>query len=779
METVGHRLPLFSVFFLCGVCAAQYFPGLPHPLWFLLAIPLAWALWRWRALWPLLALVLGLIWAFTRAAWILHYSLPPALIGQDIWISGRVASLPTATPYALQFVFDTETLTSGDRAYPSLGRVRLRWYDQGAPPSLQAGERWRFKVRLKPPRGYQNPGGFDYEAWLFRQRIRATGYVRDDADNKRLSPAPLIHVDRWRQNIAATIKSSLHSEAAGLLNALAVGVRDGVTLTQWDVLRRTGTAHLLAISGLHVGLAAGLGMLLGAGLWRCSVRLLLWRPAQQAGAVLGLLVAFCYAALAGFSIPTQRALIMIVVLMLACLSRRPVWSAQVLGIALLLVLLWDPLAVLDAGFWLSFTAVAVIFWALLKQQHQTNSIWLRRIKRWWQVQWLLWLMLSPLLLALFGQVALTSPLANLIAVPVVAFVVVPLVLTGVACHAVGLTPIAIGTWQWAAEVLMQLWPFLDGLANVELGVWRGAGPSGWTLAAAVLGVMILALPRGMRGRGLGVFLVLPALFPTPAPIADGTFKGTVLDVGQGLAMVVQTRKHTLLYDTGARYRSGFDLGTAVVVPYLRQYAYRHGLMGPVQVDTLVISHGDNDHIGGLQSVFASTRVVRRLSSVPQKVPGASACVTGQSWQWDGVRFEVLHPAHAAVPAHNNASCVVKITGRYGSMLLTGDIEAQVEQRLLQHRAKLRSDVLLVPHQGSQTSSTAEFIAAVQPQLAVVSTGYHNRYGHPHPKVVTRYKQAQIPFYDTAVSGALIVKFDEGGISLDEQREQGRRYWFSP
>ncbi len=756
---------------MMGIAALQWLPALPSLLWSVclpVALLVAWRRPRWR--WAALALA-GFLWALLHAHWLLARELPHDLEGVDVQVVGRVAGLPERDGERLRFLFDVETLTRQGRSYRTPGRIRLSWY-RDAPP-LTSGETWRLQVRLKRPRGYRNPGGFDYERWLFSAGIRATGYVRVHADNGHLADAwrGRAGVDAVRARGVAAMSRLLPDAAGrGVLAALGLGYRGDIDDAQWTVLRRTGTSHLVAISGLHVGLVAGLVFLLVRAGWARWPRAALWLAAPRAEAAAAVLGALGYAALAGFSIPTQRALIMVTVVMGAVLAARALRPARTLFVALALVLAWDPGALLGVGFWLSFAAVGVILWTLVGERGGRPA-W----RRWVSVQGAVTLGLFPLLALAFGQVSLVAPLANLLAIPWVGFVVVPLTLAGVVF--LPLSDTLAGLLLHGAHVaLSALWPLLEGLADLPVALWQLPEPPLWTLPLAAAGVLALLLPRGIPLRALGAVMLMPVALVAahPGPPAQG-FRLTLLDVGQGLAMVVRTARHTLVYDTGPGFASGFDTGAAVVVPYLRSVGVQH-------VDRLLVSHGDSDHSGGVASVLAALPVEDlRRAPQPGEALHADNCQAGQRWVWDEVEFAVLNPVAGFddPQEENDHSCVLRIRAGGHAALLTGDIERRAEVGLVRRdREALSADLVVMPHHGSATSSTRAFVAAVRPRLAWVSSGYANRWGFPKPEVVLRYREVGAEVWDSARYGALEISVDpRRGLSAPRRwRLEARHYW---
>ncbi|MFA6310672.1 MAG: DNA internalization-related competence protein ComEC/Rec2 [Sterolibacterium sp.] len=733
---------------------------------------------------PIGAFLLGLAWAGGMAQQRLADALPETNEGRDIRVVGVISGMPQRFDNGLRFDF---TVEQAEAAVPT--QISLAWYrnwrsdaeempeDQTtAPPQLHAGERWQFTVRLKRPHGNLNPDGFDYEAWLLEAGIRATGYVRPAADNLRRDDfvmTPANTIERWRENIREGFQRALPGRPyAGILVALAVGDQRAIDAEQWRVFARTGITHLMSISGLHVTMFAGLAYALLNWLWRRSPALMLRVPAQRAAVVGGFAAALGYCLIAGFAVPAQRTLYMLAVVAVALWTRRSASASRVLALALLLVLLLDPWAVLAAGFWLSFGAVAVLFYignARLGPGH-----WLLA---WGRAQWAVTIGMIPALLLLFQQFSLVSPLANAIAIPVVSFVITPLALASV-------LPLCGFLLEPAHLVTAALMAFINWLADLPWAVWQQHAPPTWAWLSALLGSAWLLLPRGFPARWLGSVLMLPVLFVPPQRPAAGEVALTVLDVGQGLAMHIQTASHDLLYDTGPAYTLEANSGNRVIVPYLRA-------LGVQRLDGLIVTHQDTDHSGGAEAVLealpvgwlmSSLAFEHRLSAAPVE---ARPCLAGQSWEWDGVRFTLLHPPAAQYQAPtrrtNDMSCVLKVANAHGSVLLTADIEALSERALLarygaEPGGPLRSDVLVVPHHGSRNSSTPEFIAAVGARQAIFPVGYRNSFGHPRADVVERYRLSGASLRRTDLEGALTVRLAAAGPRIVTERDERRRYW---
>ena len=790
--------------FALGVCLLQQQPQLPPLAWALLLVPL---LVLWWSLSPhaadgrgakLAALLLanamfaaaGYFYAAAWAQWRLADRLAPQWEGVDLSVTGVVAGLPQPFERGVRFDFEVEQVEPAEAQLPR--RIALSWYNGSSREEFQdiafirAGERWRFSVRLRRPHGSANPQGFDYESWLLQRAIGATGYVRP-GDKTRLDdlvPRPAYLIERAREILRERHWDTLPGYPyAGILTALAIGDQNAIDARQWQLFARTGVSHLMSISGLHVTMVASLFAALVHWLWRRSSALMLALPARKASALAMFLAAFAYCLIAGFAVPAQRTVYMVGVVALALWANRISSVSRVLCLALLLVLLLDPWAVLAPGFWLSFGAVAVILYVAtgrLRARQELvpgHGLALRHsLVQWGRIQWAITLALAPLLLVWFQQMSLVSPLANAVAIPLVSLVVAPLALAGSVLPLDSILELA------HAVMAGQMW-LLEWCDGLPLAVWQQHAPAAWTVALALAGTSWLLLPRGVPARWLGLTLLLPMFAVTPPAPAPGAAWITVLDVGQGLAVFVQTERHALLYDTGPAYSPEADSGTRVILPYLRA-------SGIARLDAMVVTHDDNDHAGGAAAVLSGVPVGVLYSSLSASHPALLVapayrlpCAAGQGWDWDGVRFDMLHPtagsyADTAIKP-NDRSCVLKISGAHGTMLLTGDIEARSEQELLERAPQvLRADVLVVPHQGSRTSSTEDFIAAVRPRWAVLPVGYRNRFGHPKEEVVERYRASGAHMLRTDSAGAVLVRLEGEGISVRPYRGLRRRYWYS-
>ena len=774
--------------FAAGVWWLQHQPQLP-PGWMLalMAAPAAAALFFLRSerrswSWPVRAaagMALGFAWAAAAAHARLADALDPAWEGRDLALTGVIAELPQPVDRGARFEFAVESVQPAQAAVPR--RVLLAWYNGLSPEEFQevapvrAGERWRLTVRLRRPHGLANPHGFDYEAWLLERDIRATGYVRPGGLQRLndLVPQPAYVLARQREKLRERFWDVLpDAPHAGVLVALAIGEQRAIDSAQWRLFARTGVSHLMSISGLHVTMIAGLAAWLVMALWRRSERLTLRIPAQKAAAVAGFLGALGYCLLSGFAVPAQRTLYMVGVVALALWLNRSSVPSRVLALALALVLLLDPWAVLEPGFWLSFSAVAIIFY--LGTARPSRGHWL---EQWGAVQWGITVGLAPLMLVLFQQVSLVSPLANAVAIPLVSFVITPLAIAG------AVLPFDF-LLHAANFVLESMMPLLEQLAQLDAAVWQQHAPVGWTLAFALVGSFWLLAPRGFPARSLALVLFLPLFFVAPDPPGEAVARITFLDVGQGMAVAVRTRRHALTYDAGPAWGPGSDKssdsGMRVVVPYLRGE-------GVDRLDAVIVSHDDSDHSGGAGSVLESLPAGMLISSlqrdhpIQRLAPFRIPCRAGLGWEWDGVRFRFLHPGTLQIIdpwlTTNDRSCVLKIEAARGSVLLAGDIGRLAEQALLaRDPAALRSDLVLAPHHGGVGSSSDDFVSAVAPSYAVFSVGYRNRFGHPKEDVVERYRRTGAVMLRSDRDGAMTVELDTKEIQVHPYRDEERRYW---
>lgn len=694
----------------------------------------------------------------------LSHGLDPGLEGRDIMITGTVTGMPDDQGRRTRFRLAVDRAERDGASVTVPAVVRLNWYGTDR-PDIESGMRWRLGARLERARGFANPGTFDYALWLFRAGIGATGYVREPETARRLADAAGSSLAAGRERLRKHLQPLMPAgTGGGILMALALGHRGGIAPEDWDVLRATGTTHLVAISGLHIGIVALLGFQCGRLVWRVAGPLRRLGPRPVIQAWIGLAAAAAYAALAGFALPTVRALLMLTVALATIVLRRRARPLEGLATAAVAVLLFDPLAPLGSSFWLSFGAVAAILYLVTGRVGPVA-----RAQRWIGLQLGITIVLTPLLLGFFGQASLVAPLTNLIAIPWISLVVVPVTLAGTTVAAVW-PDCAQLLFALADSALTPLWRLLRACAHWPLAEWHGARPTLPLLLLALAGVILLIAPRGMPGRGAGALALLPLLLWHPARPDEGGLRLDLLDVGQGLAAVVRTRDHTLVYDTGARFSARFDAGSAVVVPFLRAQGVR-------RIDALVLSHLDNDHAGGRDAVLRELAPATVWSSAPHRLERESRlCGRGRGWTWNGVAFRFLHPDPDDALTGNDASCVLRIDAPGGSMLLPGDIEATAEWRLLARGAELDADVVVAPHHGSATSSTPAFVRAVDPEHVLYAVGYRNRWDFPRPEVVRRWSPATGMGTDCA--GAIRVSIPpETGVSEPQGwRQSAQRFW---
>jgi competence protein ComEC len=783
---------LFSLAFLLGTCALQQQASLPEVrvvlggLAALLALLLLPA--HARVARGVVLVVAGGLSGFGTAAWRAEVRLADALPVEwewrDVEVVGVIASLPQWSEKGVRFVFDVERVMTAGAHLPE--RVSLTWYaergkggsDDVAPPAVKAGERWRATVRLKRPRGLANPHGFDFEPWALERGIRATGYVRSREGTERLAAQvdgwPFT-LHRWRGEIRDSMQAHLgEARLGGVLVALAIGDQDAIVPEDWETFWRTGVGHLMSISGLHITMLAALAFAIAFFAWVRMPRLALWIPARKVAVVAGTLTALAYALMTGYAVPAQRTFVMLAAIALCVLLERHGSASRVLALAALAVVLLDPWAVLSSGFWLSFGAVGAIFYAMALRTGPAL-----RFHAAFTEQLAVTVIMVPMLVALFQEVSLVSPLANAFAIPIVSLVVVPLALAGAFLPLPFLLDAAHALMTW-------LMIPLEWLASLPLAMLESHAPAGWTVAAAVVGALWLLAPRGVPMRCAGFVWMTPMFVVLPMRPGPGEAWLDVLDVGHGLAVIVRTRFHALAYDAGPSWSADSDSGSRIVVPFLRGE-------GVGRLDGLVLSHADDDHYGGAASVVRARHPAWLLSSLVSSDPlhalaiESRRCEAGQRWSWDGVVFDVLHPhagMYSEIPGRkarkeNDRGCVLRVATANSAALLSGDVEGRSEGEMLARDATLlRADVLVVPHHGSKTSSTGPFIDVVAPRWALFSVGYRNRFRHPHEVVVERYRERGVERRRTDLEGALhvVMPAESGGRVSVEGYAVRQRYW---
>lgn len=743
--------------------------------------------WRWFVGF---SMVSGILLGSLLGYYLLNIQLPLLLDGQQFQVIGIVEGLPQSTQKKERFIFRIDSLIDkAGHKVPSLqGRkIQLSWYyRKDRSLVLKPGQRWSLTVKLKRPRGFVNPAGFDYQAYLLQKKISATGYVINQQATRLLEQdCRQIVVDCVRWWIKRRLVSQLsYPLAIGPMLALVLGDTSQLDNQQWDLLRHTGTAHLLAISGLHIGIAATVGFFIGklclhvgALFFPFFIRL------HHFPALASIMVASFYSLLAGMSLPTQRALIMVLLFHLGSLFYRSLRPYFVLVCALTMVAVLDPLAVYNQGFWLSFLAVSLLFYGFMGRRHRNKTLFGRVFYSLVKSQWVLVIgLFLPSVLLLQG-VSLSAPMVNLFAVPLVSFVIVPLLfllLFLMSVSVVGVFESAYKALYIFVELLIQwLLNILSWFTDIDF--WTPAiitSPPFGVVIIASIGILWLLAPKGIPARYLGLLCFLPLWFSNEKPLALSI---TFMDVGQGTAVIVRTQQHTLVYDTGRVFSQHFNAGQHIIVPYLRSE-------GIANIDRLVVSHNDSDHVGGVIGLLENMNTMSILSGQPLK--NAVPCTEGQQWEWDGVTFEILWPNSAMAKKlltdqmikDNNTSCVLLVSFFGKKILLAGDIEKQVEQQLLDNQSVGPIDILLVPHHGSKTSSSLAWLSQLRPTWAIVTAGFNNPYNHPHPEVIKRYQQVGSQWLNTATAGAIRFSIadnadEHGGWRLERWRLDNRRYWY--
>ena len=766
-RTSPFALPLAAAL-VAGATLALRLPALPAAGWLLAGLvagAAGWLFGRRMALRVPGALLAGFTLCALHAAWALSLQLPVDHERSDVVLTGRVVGLPEHDDDRTRFLFRVGR-SEDNPEYLRGRKLRLAWYDgwgdRGSRRGeIEAGSAWSFTARVRAPRGLRNPGWFDGEKQSLARRIAAIGYIRDAEPVERLGEAR--GMDAWRDAMAGRIDASVASDSSRYVRALALGDTRQLAEADWEALRATGLTHLIAISGFHVGLVAGFFALLGAGIWRLLPGLGRWLPRPQAAAIVALAGALFYAAVAGWELPTVRTVLMIGVVVVARMARRSLRVADSLALAAVAVTLVDPLSLLTAGFWLSFAGVAWLVWCLPRVDEQ------RLVPGFLTAQWVATLGLLPLTAVLFGQASLAGPVANLVAIPWWSLVVVPLALLGTGLEAV---QAGWGGWAWrlAAWCFDLSWPLFGWLAESRFSLWWLPEARWYALPLALVGAFWLLLPRGVPGKALAVLLWLPLLWPDRELPRHGEAELVVLDVGQGLSVLVRTARHAYLYDMGPAVPDGYDAGERVVVPALLALGVRrlHGA---------IVSHSDADHAGGLGAVMRRFPARARFAPRGSGIEGTAPCLAGTGWEADGVRFRFLHPTLHFPYIRNEASCVLRVESAHGVALLMGDVGEIIEREMMRRDPdSIRADVVLAGHHGSRTSSDPTFVNATGASHALMSAGYGNRFGHPHEQVEYRWSRAGAGVLSTATGGALRVRLGEGGATVEQRRQAHPRLW---
>ncbi|MBB5016807.1 competence protein ComEC [Chitinivorax tropicus] len=783
--TPVQRFWLSGLGLVAGILALQSCATLPSLGALLALLPICLICWSLHARFPRLAWVLlgfslGAAWALCLAHQRMADRLPKEWEGKAIEIEATLVDLPDPTAGGVRIKARVDQVLTRDAQVPSLIQLSL-YGDPTTLPVFAPGQRWQFGVKLRRPHGNANPHGFDFEAWMLEQSLRAVGSVRHYRQLAGQGWSPLIQIHLWRQALRDRMAATLGERPyAGVLIALVMGDQRAIPQSQWDKFNQTGVTHLVSISGLHITLVAGLVGGVVYRLWRSLPLAMAW-PARKAAVLAGLIAACWYALLGGFSVPTQRTLWMLLVAAIALWRGRAIHISSMWLMAALICLLIDPWAVMAPGFWLSFGAIGCIMWAAANRLQRPH--WL---VEWGRTQWAVTLGLAPALLAYFSQLPLLSPLANAFAIPVVGAVVTPLALLGSI-----ITPLL----TLAHAILTPCMQALGWLAGLPGSLWQQPAPHGWAIWLAMPGIAWCLLPTGWPARGLGCLLLLPLIASVDDRPQPEQLRITFIDVGQGLAVWVQTARHDLLYDTGPSFQikpfgpratqrivedaTQLDAGNRVILPRLRA-------AGVSRLHGLIVSHDDLDHTGGAASIIQALPPDWVMGSLPPHHPITTqakryvGCRQHLTWQWDGVRFAVLAPDAATLASptvkDNDRSCVLLISCAGGRVLLTGDLERWGELTLLESNTLPTVQVLSVGHHGSNTSSSEPFLAATQAQIAVVSAGYMNRFGHPTAKVLARLKAQGSAVARTDQDGEVSILLEPTGIQLQRYRQARPRYW---
>lgn len=699
-------------------------------------------------------LVIALLLALTHFIFItlIQFHLPHAFMTKPVQVEGVIDSIPVKKFHGYRFQLHVEKFDHHQVATEFL----ITWYQHAVSPKI--GERWRLLVKLKPPIGSHNPDGFDYAEYLKSKGITATGYVITRTSHQLLGVEKYV-IARFREHIQHEISGVIQDHAiAAFITALCVGLRDGLTQADWQIFQKTGTNHLVAIAGLHIGFVASIFYLFVSKLWRLSESTMLLIPATRAAAIGALCSAIAYTALSGFAIPAQRASIMLSFLLIATIVGLRISLFRRLFFAAGIIIILFPLDVMDASFWLSMMSIAVLAWVLSGRVQSQHSI-----QSHLAMQAAILIGLMPMMFFLFQQISLIAFFTNMIAIPWVGFIILPIAIAACVANLCHLFSCSHLLFFIAGKCLAPLWFFLRLASHFSYASYYHAVHSLLILIMGIIGMLFLLAPRGLPAKYIGCCGLLPLFFYHPPLPTIGSFYVTIIDVGQGLSVLVQTAHHVMLYDTGAHFPGGFDYGDSIVAPYLRWQSI-------TTINRLEISHGDNDHSGGADAIVRDFHVQSIYTSAPKLIQHfhAQYCVAGQQWVWDGVHFTTFNPPQYFPYADNNSSCVIQISNGKTALLLTGDIQQEAEYRLVhQYGMQLKSIVLVVPHHGSKTSSSRLFLQTVMPEYAIISTGKYNRYHLPAQNIMSRYLKYHIKTYNTADSGAIIIRLlADGKVRLE-------------
>lgn len=760
-----------GISFILGVFATGFLTKVPDTFWISWLPLLVWLAITTRYFRYPALFVCGFLWACLFFHWQLQHRPQQALHDNEVVVVGEVLDIPRQREYATRFVFQLTSIKESPGPMPQ--KTRLNW--RRPPQELLPGQVWQLRLRLKPPHGYQNPGGFDYERWLFNRQIDATGYVVDSSDNKLLVE-PETNISLWRMQIGEYIGDRCNNcENTGLIQALSIGYRAKINAGQRSTLQNTGTAHLIAISGLHIGIIGGFCYLVAGQFWS---RLLVQSGMEKHrfAIFIAWLGALVYCLLSGFDLPAQRALLMLSIVLATAFFRLPINLLHSVFLSLLVIVLVSPLSVLSPSLWLTFSALMIIG---LGQFLIPASLpaWKRLL---W-IQLLFSLLFIPVSVLVFGQIHSASLVANLVAVPLVSFIVVPLNFLLLVLFWLPADWISQG-YHILDSILGWLISFLNLLSQHGLNAIPIADFAPIVLLIVAIAMVLLLLPRAVRPAA-SLLLVLPVLliiyaktFSTPVPA--GGFRVAALDVGTGSSVVVQTSGHTLVYDFGPGNDKGFSTAEWVLEPYLRS-------QGINSLQAIVISHTDQDHSGGFHAIKARWGADVAYAGMPVETTSMFAsktpfmdCHKAGAWWWDGVYFEFFPVEQEIRRSDNNRSCVLKVSNQVGSVLIPGDIESSAELNLIQsYGAQLKSDVLIAPHHGSKSSSSRAFIQQVQPSQVIFQMGYLNRWKFPRPEILKRYHDSGVESFQTGNDGAILVDCSHLDCQVESYRHLHPRPWY--
>jgi len=678
----------------------------------------------------ILLFLLGIGLAWVHQCWVSPHGMPDVDVIPNALLQGTIASIPTRNPNKTQFSFAIEQLDN----QPVQGLVQLAWYNH-APP-IHAGEHWQFSVKLKKPRNFLNPGSYDYVNSLNTRHMTWTGYIRPQGSKLLKSNNPGFNCLHLREQLGSALTQlAPDKQTAGILEALTLNLTSHISQEQWDLFRRTGTTHLFGISGEHIALISGLIFAVIRWLWSRSAWCCLRIPAFYVASIGGLTVALFYALLAGFAPPVQRALIGCFFYTLRCLGKQRFTPWQVWRYALFGVLCIEPHAVFMQGFYFSFLAVACL---LLTQQRWR----LKGFKGTLALQLSCLIGLMPLTLYWFSYGSINGFIANLFAIPLVGFLIVPLALITMMVCSFNWSWLLMKPLSWLIALLFKGLIWTEHLSAINL-VWSIQSIEFVCSLMGALFLWILLPIKPFKWMAL-LWLIIP-LFPPRTPVHTGEALIQILDVGQGLAVSIQTKNHVLLYDTGDQFFQGSDLGKMVILPFYQTMRIK-------KIDKIVISHPDKDHRGGLKSVEAGVPVKQLLVNNRHYYDHGQECHDYPAWQWDGINFRFF-AINYPFKDKNNTSCILQVSNSSGRVLLTGDIEKEAEDYLVKtYGSQLASEVLIVPHHGSKTSSSYRFLLEVAPRYAIASLGFDNRFHFPHAKTLTSMKSLGIHFYRTDQCG---------------------------